>query len=527
MGKNLPGELVEVLDLVGVQWPNIDEDEVRDSAKDYRQLAEGLRDVIKEGNTACSHIVGGRSKGETVTAIDRRWGKLTTKDLTTFAKALDDLAGALDDCAALIEGCKAACIVELGATAGAATAGVIGMFFTAGLSGLLTAGAIAACRFALHEIIDYAVGEITAIVTDKIEAKILGKIEDVFTDHLDADGGEDLSGYTAGSADMAQDLAIEFDDFDRATGGYEETRNNFDKKKGTHKTGGAKRRSSVKKDSRFHKLATVMDKAEDAVDKKADETVDVLEKHGGKIDRSKREQKERDEKTKRDIDDCKDVDGDDTPMYLLNADGSVEQLHANGTTSAVSKSDNSGIRDLMTEPGQGPKEVGRVWRPRKGQAGGNPYPVSPSKDTARVTSRRVDPGSTDLSRATQIARYHNSDWGGGNYAAGRYVDGSGKQMILVTNSEGPHSERTLGYPILKAGKKDNLTELYTERQPCQGSPSWCDKWTAKYFDPELKVTHSQSYLNSDPPNIRDVEHEKYRAQLAKDHKAHGVTGGFT
>ncbi|MFE4367756.1 hypothetical protein ACFRMN_05750 [Streptomyces sp. NPDC056835] len=94
-----------------------------------------------------------------------------------------------------------------------------------------------ACRFALHEIIDYAIGEITAIVTDKIEAKILGKIEDVFTDHLDTGGSEDLSDYTVGSADMAQDLAIEFDDFDRATGGYQETRDNFDKKKSTHKTG--------------------------------------------------------------------------------------------------------------------------------------------------------------------------------------------------------------------------------------------------------------------------------------------------
>lgn len=345
-----------MLDLVGVKWPNIDEDEVRDSAKDYRQLAEGLRDVIKEGNTACSHIVGGRSKGATVTAIDRRWGKLTTKDLTNFATALDDLAGALDDCAGLIEGCKAACIVELGATATAAGVGIVGMFFTAGLSGLLTAGAIAACRFALHEIIDYAIGEITAIITDKIEAKILAKIEDVFTDHLDSDE-EDLSGYTAGSADMAQDLAIEFDDFDRATGGYQETGKNFDTKKGTHKAGGAKRRSSVKKDSRFHKLATVMDKAEDAVDKKADETVDVLEKHGGKISKSKREQKERDEQTKRDIDECE-VEGGDTPMYLLNAGGSVQELHADGSRTAVSKDDKSGIWNVM-------EKDGTVWRPPK------------------------------------------------------------------------------------------------------------------------------------------------------------------
>lgn len=520
MGKTLPDDLVEVLDLVGVSWPNIDEDEVRGSAKDYRDLAEGLRDVITEGNRACGHIVSGKSKGKTVQAIDRRWGKLTTKDLATFIKALDDLADALDDCAGFIEGCKIACITELSATAAAATAGVIGMFFTAGLSGLLSAGAIAACRIALHEAIDYAISEITSVVTDRIEAKILGKIEDLFTDQLDSHDDADLDQYATGPADMAQELVIEFDDFDKAQGGYDETKRNFDKKKGAHKTGGAKRRSSVKKDSRFHKLATVMDKAEDAVDKKADETVVVLEKHGGKIDASKKEHKKSDEKTKKDLDSC---DNGGTPMYLLNADGTVELLNPDGTTDPVKKNDNSGIRDIMTEPGQKPGEVGRVWRPRKGEKG---YSVKPKKEKGVVTSKPVKAGSTTLSRATQIARYHNKDWNGGNYAAGRYVDESGKEMILVTNSEGPHSERTMGYPLLKAGKQDNLDSLYTEREPCQGAPSWCDKWTAKYFGEDLNVTHSTRYQNSEPTNIRDVEHEKYRTQLEKDQKAHGVTGGF-
>ncbi|MEU9745752.1 nucleic acid/nucleotide deaminase domain-containing protein [Streptomyces niveus] len=506
MGKNLPGELVEVLDLVGVQWPNIDEDEVRDSAKDYRQLAEGLRDVIKEGNTACSHIVGGRSKGETVTAIDRRWGKLTTKDLTTFAKALDDLAGALDDCAALIEGCKAACIVELGATAGAATAGVIGMFFTAGLSGLLTAGAIAACRFALHEIIDYAVGEITAIVTDKIEAKILGKIEDVFTDHLDADGGEDLSGYTAGSADMAQDLAIEFDDFDRATGGYEETRNNFDKKKGTHKTGGAKRRSSVKKDSRFHKLATVMDKAEDAVDKKADETVDVLEKHGGKIDRSKREQKERDEKTKRDIDDCKDV-----RTYMLNADGTVDRILPSGTIApnGLDDTDKLNLANITTD--------GKVWRPVTDSE--KREWNTPTDHTGTVSSRKIDPNTSDLAQATQLARKAHDYYGGKNYAAARYIDPeSGRQSILVGRSEGGfHSEKQIGHPLLRTQNQSGLKELFTEREPCQKNPQ-CNRWLDYYFksaNSDLEVTHAANYDQFSPGQGK--EHRDYLNDLKKAH----------
>ncbi|MFJ7424164.1 hypothetical protein ACIQXD_37105 [Streptomyces uncialis] len=77
---------------------------------------------------------------------------------------------------------------ELITRVAAATAGVIGMFFTVGLSGLLSAGAIVACRLALHEAIDYAIGEITSVVTDRIEAKILAEIEDVFTDRVGVQG---------------------------------------------------------------------------------------------------------------------------------------------------------------------------------------------------------------------------------------------------------------------------------------------------------------------------------------------------
>ncbi|UDM03311.1 nucleic acid/nucleotide deaminase domain-containing protein [Streptomyces longhuiensis] len=518
MGKTLPDDLVSVLDLVGVNWPNIDEDEVRGSAKDYRDLADGLRDVITEGNRACGHIVSGKSKGKTVQAIDRRWGKLTTKDLTTFIKALDDLANALDDCAGFVEGCKIACITELTATAATATAGVIGMFFTVGLSGLLSAAAIGACRIALHEAIDYAIGEITSVVTDKIEAKILGKIEDLFTDHLDAHDDNQLDQYATGSADMAQDLVIEFDDFDKASGDYDKTKKNFDKKKGLHKAGGGKRRGSVKKDSRFHKLAAVMDKAEDAVDKKADETVHVLEKHGGKIDASKKEHKKSDKKTKTDLDSCE----TGKPMYMVNIDGSVVELHADGTTSAVSKADKSGINMLLTENGGT-----RTWRPRDGEP--NPYGVKES-DKDRVESKPIKPGSTELAQATQAARYARKDWSGNNYAAGNFNDGKGHEFVLVGYSKSVHSERSVGYPLLKAKQQDGLQSLYTEREPCQKAPSYCDRWTAKYFDKDLPVTHSQSYdqsLEREPGESDykyrkrvDGEHMQYRKDLKSWYKTH-------
>ncbi|WP_405418305.1 nucleic acid/nucleotide deaminase domain-containing protein [Streptomyces microflavus] len=503
VGKTLPDDLVHVLDLVGVSWPNIDEDEVRANATDYRNLAKGVRDVITQGNQACSHIVAGKSRGETVRAIDRRWGKLTTKDLKTFSSALDRLADALDDCAGFIEGCKIACITDLSIAAGTATAGVVGMFFTFGASAAVSAIAIAACRIALHEAIDYAIEQITEVVTEKIEAKILGEIEGLFTDALDADDDGSAGSYATGSVDMATDLAIEFDEFDKASSGYGETKSNFDEKKSLHKTGGAKRRGSVSKDSRFHKLSTVMDKAEDAVDKKADETAAVLEKHGANIDTAKKDHKNTDKKVKEDIDGCTDV-----RTYLLDADGTVRRLEADGDLKALDSTDNQRLDGILDD--------GKAWRPptrkdREEVSVGDTH-------TGKVTSTKVDPYTDELGQATQLARYARNDYEGNNYAAGRYIDpdGRGESILVGYSKNSMHSERSIGYPIMHNEKQSGLKEVFTERAPCQKRPR-CEAWLDKHFPEAKTVHHTNEYDQSIPRHKRDIEHQKYMAELKARH----------
>lgn len=509
MGMTLPDDLVEVLDLIGIDWPKIDEDEVKASAKDYRKLAEGIRDAVKEGNNACSHIVAGKSKGETVNAIDRRWGKLTTRDLATFAKGCDDLAGALDECAGLIVTCKVAIIGKLTTTAAAATAGVVGMFFTAGLSGLLSAAAIGAARLVIQEAIDYAVDQITAIVTDKIEAKVLAEIDKLFSDKLG--GGSTHDVMAMGSTDMAQDLVIEFDEFDRAAGDYQKTATNFDKKKGEFKAGGAGRKTSVKKDSRFHKLSTVMDKAEDAVDKKADEMVKTLEDHGGKIDKSKKDQKGTDKNTKDEIDKCKDVDGSDVRTYILNADGTVDRLLPNGTiaSNGLDATDRMNLANIMTD--------GKVWRPTEDSE--KRKWNTPTDHTGTVSSKKIDPSTSDLAQATQLVRKAHDYYKGKNYAAGRYIDPkSGRESILVGRSEGGfHSEKQIGHPLLHTGNASGLKEMFTEREPCQKNPQ-CNRWLDYYFksaNPDLEVTHAADYDQFSPGQGK--EHSKYVDNLKKAH----------
>lgn len=116
-----------------------------------------------------------------------------------------------------------------------------------------------------------------------------------------------------------------------------------------------------------------------------------------------------------------------------------------------------------------------------------------------VTSTKIPPGSSDLARATEDARRMDKYAGGKNYAAYRYIGKDGQERILVSSSEGTHSERVGGAFLKEQMEKGNITdvsEVYTERSPCQPDTGYCDEWLYHHFardNPGFKVTHSHDY----------------------------------
>ncbi|MDY0809792.1 nucleic acid/nucleotide deaminase domain-containing protein [Kitasatospora purpeofusca] len=150
------------------------------------------------------------------------------------------------------------------------------------------------------------------------------------------------------------------------------------------------------------------------------------------------------------------------------------------------------------------------------------------KQDEKVVSQKID-DPTELSRAVEEARRAQGDYGGKNYASLRYRDEKG-EFILVGRSDynRSHSERSIGKPLL-GGREGNVTDLYTERAPCQAGPN-CERWLARHFEsqnPDLKVTHGVDYDNKVPTKDRDWAHKAYLKQIEQDHAAgqHGGTMG--
>ncbi|MEU7277479.1 DUF6531 domain-containing protein [Streptomyces sp. NPDC045431] len=209
-----------MLDIVGVGWPNVDEDAYRDMATALREFAE---DADDDGHAAHQHIQRLLSTGqsESLTALDKHWSKVQGKH-ADLAKAARLVADALDRVADIIVARKIAAVGELADLC--ATVGITLAFapVTAGLSTLLAGAKIAATRIAfkkiLKEMAEAAVAEIVAVLTQPAVAAIENVVADLaIQTALNVTGVQD--GYNTGQTVQAGKDGLQINSAGGAGGG--------------------------------------------------------------------------------------------------------------------------------------------------------------------------------------------------------------------------------------------------------------------------------------------------------------------
>ncbi|RNF87767.1 DUF6531 domain-containing protein [Streptomyces botrytidirepellens] len=175
MAVTVPDWADTLLDVIGVSWPNIDEDAYRDMADSLREFADDLED---DGQLANGHVERLLSSGygEALDALNLHWGKVKGTHIKDIASAARTIAGALDTAATAVEGMKGAALVQLGYLASEAGIALSLIPVTGGLSALLGAGAIRATQEAVRRLIkecaEEAVGYIVAALTEPAVAAL-------------------------------------------------------------------------------------------------------------------------------------------------------------------------------------------------------------------------------------------------------------------------------------------------------------------------------------------------------------------
>ncbi|MFE9441167.1 hypothetical protein ACFYO2_19635 [Streptomyces sp. NPDC006602] len=171
MGVVLPDEAAWVLDLIGVEWPNVDEDDYRDMADGLRSFASQMRDGRDATERFVREFLEG-NEGIATAAFEQHWGKVSGIHLERVAEAADLGAMALDGAAVAVAGAKVAAIVQLGILAAEIIAAQAAAPFTLGLSEVGALGATQATRVVVRRLLKEAehllVEELMAVVTGPV-----------------------------------------------------------------------------------------------------------------------------------------------------------------------------------------------------------------------------------------------------------------------------------------------------------------------------------------------------------------------
>lgn len=188
MGYTIPGWLDDVLDFIGINFPNVDEDDYRDMAGAMREFAEQFEGHGGDAHAAFSRILSS-SEGWAVDAMEKHWNQVKASHLEKLPELARLFADACDVLADIIFGMKTKAEVELGVMAASVGISAGLAVVTGGLSALIGAAEVTAMRQVVKRIIDEAVDrivdEVLAKITEPINAKLEAMVEDMVLDLAD------------------------------------------------------------------------------------------------------------------------------------------------------------------------------------------------------------------------------------------------------------------------------------------------------------------------------------------------------
>lgn len=116
MGMMLPNELVWVMEKLGFDWPDIDEDEVSKGATLVRNLGSDLETVIQAVDRKVNGDVTAAMRGQTGPATLSAWNANRSQNLQKLIDIMPPAAMAMDIGAGAITGLKVKVIVDVTST---------------------------------------------------------------------------------------------------------------------------------------------------------------------------------------------------------------------------------------------------------------------------------------------------------------------------------------------------------------------------------------------------------------------------
>lgn len=175
MSIELPGEVVWIMELMGLGWPDIDEDELRAWAGHVREFGQGLKES-HDGTDSLLKGLADAYEGASYEALLSRWGQASGEHLTVLTNCCDVLATALEVTATGVVVAKGVVIAQLVITAVEMAAAAAATVATLGIAAAAEAAAIEVgkriVREVIQEIEDVLIAELVSMAVEPFQAEI-------------------------------------------------------------------------------------------------------------------------------------------------------------------------------------------------------------------------------------------------------------------------------------------------------------------------------------------------------------------
>lgn len=172
---DLPLPVVTFLNAIGVPWPYVNEDQVRDFATLTRQFGTAVQATHEDATKAVSSIALAHRASSTQTMADG-WDKLSARHVTEIVDGCAVLATALDAAAVYIVAQKVEAIAELAGMATAFVADQAAAVVTFGIAEaaapLIVVGAEKLVESLENDLQQYIIGQVIGVAARPLFAKV-------------------------------------------------------------------------------------------------------------------------------------------------------------------------------------------------------------------------------------------------------------------------------------------------------------------------------------------------------------------
>ncbi len=163
------------MDLMGLNWPDVDEDELREWAGHVREFGQGMSETHDDTDILVKNL-GGAYEGASYDALLARWGEASTEHMTVLIDCCGVLATSLEIAADAVVVAKMAVIAQLVAMAAEMAAAAAAAVATLGAAAAAEAAIVEAGKrivnAILQEIEDAIVGQLVSVAIEPFQAAI-------------------------------------------------------------------------------------------------------------------------------------------------------------------------------------------------------------------------------------------------------------------------------------------------------------------------------------------------------------------